>query len=235
METNQTTNEQRSYSSGEQTKKCKHCQSDIPAKAKVCPVCKKKQKPSGCLILVIAFVVLGIIGAALGGSDDPKKVATNSTTNDTANTTDKNSTDEETTEDTSNKEQVFGLGDSVEYNNVTITFTDIQEKPGSQYNKPGDGNVFLLLYFDIDNQSDKELTISSLMSFNTYIDGYSTQLSIQSMLEDTDNHQLDGTVAAGKKMKGFVGYEVPSDYSEIEVRVTPDFWVGKDIIFSHTK
>ena len=27
-----------------ETKKCKYCQSDIPKKAKVCPVCKKKQK-----------------------------------------------------------------------------------------------------------------------------------------------------------------------------------------------
>ena len=25
------------------TKKCKHCKSDIDKKAKICPVCKKKQ------------------------------------------------------------------------------------------------------------------------------------------------------------------------------------------------
>ena len=32
---------------GEETKKCKYCQSDIPKKAKVCPVCKKKQGGHG--------------------------------------------------------------------------------------------------------------------------------------------------------------------------------------------
>ena len=38
---------------GEETKKCKYCQSDIPKKAKVCPVCKKKQGGHGCLIVAM--------------------------------------------------------------------------------------------------------------------------------------------------------------------------------------
>ena len=52
---------------GEETKKCKYCQSDIPKKAKVCPVCKKKQGGRGCLIAVGVVVALGIIGAVAGG------------------------------------------------------------------------------------------------------------------------------------------------------------------------
>lgn len=54
-----------------ETKICKHCQSEIPKKAKVCPNCRKKQ--GGKLKwIIIAVVVLGIIGAAMGGggSDD---------------------------------------------------------------------------------------------------------------------------------------------------------------------
>lgn len=53
------------------TKICKHCQSEIPKKAKVCPNCRKKQ--GGKLKwIIIAIVVIGIIGAAMGGggSDD---------------------------------------------------------------------------------------------------------------------------------------------------------------------
>lgn len=49
-----------------ETKVCKHCQSEIPKKAKVCPVCRKKQ--GGKLKwVIIALVVLVIIGAAAGG------------------------------------------------------------------------------------------------------------------------------------------------------------------------
>lgn len=48
----------------EHTKKCRHCQSDIPEKAKVCPVCKKRQsktlKTVGIILLIL--FILGVIG-----------------------------------------------------------------------------------------------------------------------------------------------------------------------------
>lgn len=54
---------------GKETKVCKHCQSEIPGKAKVCPNCRKKQ--GGILKwIIIAVVVIGIIGAAAGGGGD---------------------------------------------------------------------------------------------------------------------------------------------------------------------
>lgn len=49
-----------------ETKKCKHCQSDIPKKAKVCPVCRKKQGGIG-KVIGIALIVI-IIFAMLGGN-----------------------------------------------------------------------------------------------------------------------------------------------------------------------
>ena len=51
----------------------------------------------------------------------------------------------------------------------------------------------------------------------------------------TNQKQLDGSVAAGKKMNGVIGYEVPSGWSTIEVKFTPDFWSGKDIAFTYSK
>lgn len=66
-----------------ETKLCKHCQTEIPKKAKVCPNCKRKQ---GGIVkwIVIAVVVLAIIGAATDGNDDNSKQASN--TNTTAQT-----------------------------------------------------------------------------------------------------------------------------------------------------
>lgn len=62
----------------EGTKLCKHCKTEIPADAKVCPNCRKKQ---GGKIkwIIIAIVVLAAIGAAVGGGndDDEGTVATN--------------------------------------------------------------------------------------------------------------------------------------------------------------
>lgn len=53
-------------------KKCKHCQCDIPVKAKICPNCKKKQG-KGCLPVVAIVVGVIIILAAVGGSGDSSK------------------------------------------------------------------------------------------------------------------------------------------------------------------
>lgn len=60
------------------TKLCKHCKTEIPAGAKVCPNCRKKQ--GGKLKwIIIAIVVLGIIGAAMGGGDSDKSATTKNT------------------------------------------------------------------------------------------------------------------------------------------------------------
>ncbi len=48
------------------TKICKHCKTEIPYGAKVCPQCRKKQGGSGCLTAIIVFFALGLLGSCLG-------------------------------------------------------------------------------------------------------------------------------------------------------------------------
>lgn len=63
----------------QETKICKHCQTEIPKKAKVCPQCRKKQ--GGKLKwIIVAVVVIAIIGAAAGGGDDDSKQSSESST-----------------------------------------------------------------------------------------------------------------------------------------------------------
>lgn len=61
------------------TKICKHCATEIPYNAKVCPHCRKKQK-KGCLlplliIIVIAVGLVTVLGKAAGGSDSSSSSA----------------------------------------------------------------------------------------------------------------------------------------------------------------
>ena len=128
---------------------------------------------------------------------------------------------------------VFKSGETAELNGVKVTLAEVKESKGSEFVKPKDGHVFLLPTFEIENGSDKELNISSMMSFEAYVDGYATNLDI-SALTEKDGEQLDGKVAPGKKMKGVVGYDVPADYKELEIKFKADL-LGKEITFKYTK
>lgn len=50
-----------------ETKLCKHCKTEIPKDAKICPNCRKKQS-SKLIPIIIAVVVVVVIGAIAGGS-----------------------------------------------------------------------------------------------------------------------------------------------------------------------
>lgn len=209
-----------------ETKKCKHCQSDIPKKAKVCPNCRKKQ--GGALKWVaIVIIALIFIGAIAGGEDDqPKKVANN---NSEANKISSISTESETA-----TPEAFGVGDTAEYKGVKVTLNSIKESNGSQFNKPTDGNVFLLVNFTIENNTDTDLAVSSMLSFDAYQDGYSTNMSLSALIEKS-GEQLDGTIAPGKKMQGTIGYEVPATYTEFEINYQADVWSSKKFTFVYEK
>lgn len=130
--------------------------------------------------------------------------------------------------------KTFQLGDVVELDDVTVSFLDVITSTGSDFAKPEAGNVFVLCEFEIANNSDEELSVSSMMSFEAYCDGYACDYSLSALLVKGNKGQLDGTVAAGKKMKGVIGYEVPSDWTELEVHYTIDILRGNEIVFVAT-
>ena len=95
--------------------------------------------------------------------------------------------------------QKFKVGDSVELKDVVVKFIGVTENTGSQYNKPADGNVYILCEFEIINNSKEELAVSSMMSFKAYCDDYSCDYSLGALMEKGNKDQLDGSVAAGKR------------------------------------
>ena len=206
---------------------CKNCGKEIDDKAVVCPNCgvatseKKKKKKHPILgAIILIFGILLIVGAVSGGVDKSEKVGEASVNS---------STSPATTEKTE-----FTVGDKVELNDIVVTLVDVSENAGTAYTKPSDGKVYVLCEFEIENNSRKDIAVSSIMCFEAYFDNYSTSMNLSALL-NTDKAQLDGSVAAGKKMNGVIGYEVDSGWSELEIRFTPNFWYGKDIIFTYAK
>lgn len=211
-------------------KQCKECGKLISKSAKTCPNCGAKQKKKHPVLgaILIVFGIAIVASVFNGGSDKgPKKVSDSSSSKSEASQS-------EPVKEQSPENTTFSIGEKIELNDITVTLDSVEESDGKDFFRPSDGNVFVLCEFTIVNNSSKELNISSILCFDGYVDDYSTSLSITAE-SSSDKGQLDGTVAPGKKMNGVIGYEVASDWKEIEIHFTPDFWSRKDIVFAYKK
>lgn len=203
-----------------ETKICKHCQSEIPAKAKVCPNCRKKQGGMGCLgvillvvgILIFLFAFIVMMGGSDSKDKNPQKVG------------EAESGDSTETEEPSN---VFQVGDLVETDNFRITYESASEyEPDNEFLQAKDGYTYWEFKFKFENISDTDQTVSTLMDWECYADNSKVD---QSWIE-SDNG-LDATLSAGREAEGAVYFEVPTDAESIELEYDINFWQSDKIIF----
>lgn len=208
------------------TKICKHCQTEIPKKAKVCPNCRKKQ--GGKLKwIIIAIIVIGIIGAAMGGGDDEKIKKTGEVK--TEDESKKTGDGSEKTEDSENEEanNIFSVGDIVETDDLKITFVSAgQYQEENEFLQPQEGNEYWRFEFQFENISDSDQAVSSMMDWTCYADN--------SKVDQTwigDDNGLDATLSSGRTTQGAVFFEVPVDAESIELEYDINFWQSDKIIF----
>lgn len=214
------------------TKRCKYCKSEIPADAKVCPNCKKRQRPGGCLIAVIVVVVLVIL-LAVAGSGSTQDAAPQATAEPSQPAASSPSETDAASQE-AQTETTYGVGDTAESDGVEVTLVSAEENTGADYITPADGSVFVALEFEIVNNSQQDISVSSLASFEAYCDDYSVSQSLTGATLYDDKGTLDGSVAAGKRLSGAIVYEVPADWQQLEVAFAPSVWVDRSVTFTVT-
>ena len=216
---------------------CKNCGKEISDTARFCDNCgtsikeksvgdlaeggkkskKKKRKP----LLGIVLLVLGIfmfIGAIGGGSDEPTKVS---------------DSNPETIVQTD--PPVFTVGDRLEMDGVYVTLNGVYENNGNQFMSPAEGNVYVVCEFTIENETDSEIAVSTMMSFDAYFDDYAAEFSLGAITSDDSRQQLDGSIAPGKKIKGITGFEAPADWKTIDIEYKVNPLYSDYFAFSYSK
>ena len=110
-------------------------------------------------------------------------------------------------------------------------------KGDGEFVTPDNGKYFLELIFYINNQSSSDIYVSSMGSFEAYCDDFSLNQDIfgDKVPEVDGISQLDGSVAAGKKMNGVIAYQVPQDFSTFEIRFEPSFWSNNKVTYSFSR
>lgn len=193
-----------------------------------------QQKKSKKKLIIVAVVVVLILAAAFGSSkdDDKKETTTSPQTNEQTQATKK---DDAPQEETENEKKVFNVGEPAELEGVSVCVKKAEISKGNDWGKPSKGNQFVFLKILVENKSDKDITISSIASFDAYCDDYKLEDSSEALLAlsvDKKRHPLDGTVASGKKLDGYLYFEVPKKWENIELHYTDNIWFGDKVIFS---
>ncbi|WP_314585289.1 DUF4352 domain-containing protein [Paenibacillus terrigena] len=155
------------------------------------------------LLVLSAFLVF----TACGSKADVKKSEVQETT---ATTAEKPAEAEKKEE--KKAPESYKVGDAVDFNNLTVTLNGVRESKGKLI-KPKDGKKFVVVDVTVENKGDADKTISSLIqTAMSDGDGYSYSIA----LSDDEKASLNGNVAAGKKLRGEVTFELPKEAKELE-------------------
>lgn len=217
-----------------ETKLCKHCKTEIPYGAKVCPNCRKKQ--GGMLKwIAIAIVAICIIGAAVSDEDDKSKESSN--TNNSGNTQSAQDKPEESKQEDEptaelkqeNSDNIFHVEDVLETKKIKLSYLSCGEYiESNSYIEPAEGNKFIYFEFEFENIGNTDTSVGSFV-FDCYADGYEAK---QTYLATDDNVMISiTTLSTGRKTRGIVVFEVPQDAENIEVEYETSYWTQDKAIF----
>ena len=132
------------------------------------------------------------------------------------------------------KDETFGLNETAVFKTLKFTAMEIKESYGATYNTPESGKVFVGVKFTIENISDEDQIISSLLLFDAYADDVKCMESFTASMA-FGSELLDGTIAPGKKLVGWYTLEVPGNWLEIELNVQSNWLSNSTAKFVFTK
>ena len=99
----------------------------------------------------------------------------------------------------------------------------------NEFMQPKEGNKFIKATFEFENISKDDQTVSSMVDFNCYADGYDMESRY------FDDGDLSATLSSGKKTQGSVYYEVPVNAQEITIEYETNYFTQDKIIFDVLK
>ena len=181
------------------TKLCKYCKSEIPANAKVCPNCRKKQGLKIWQIILIAIVVLGIIGALAGGGDEQPTSQDSASQKESSTTEKKTEKKEEKTE--------FSQSETVTFKGVNFTITSVEKTTGSEFDTAKDGHEYVIVGLKIENKSDEKISYNSFDWKMENSNGQEVDTAFTTI--NTDTALNSGDLNAGGMVEGTLAFEQP--------------------------
>lgn len=200
--------------------KCKACQQEIDSKATICPHCRTKQglgkTATEIRNVVIVLVGLGIAGVIIFNGNETEKVGTNDSTSNSNGSP-----------SISTQQTVYKIADQVKSGDYVFSVNSVRKSTGTQYIKPADGSIYLIPNVTIQNNSKDKATISTLIQM--YIKDSEGNKYTPAIFSDATG-KVDGELLAGDKVKGDVGFEIPTTAKGLKFYFNPNWISGESIV-----
>lgn len=171
---------------------------------------------------LLLCVVMLLSLAACGVNDEPQKEVADSSGESAAQ------------EETKQEKTTFGLNETAVFKDLKFTAIELVESNGEEFFEPAEGKVFVGVKFTIENISDENQNISTMLLFDGYVDDVKCDYSISAAVA-FDEGTLDGELAPGKKLIGWYPLEVPAGWKNIELEVQSSWLSSSSATFVFTK
>ena len=159
---------------------------------------ENKKKRKGCIVVIIAIIVIVGAVATSGGKEGKTKKVSNSTSA------------------AESKQKVFNVGDTIELKNLKVTINNVYKvESTNEFSKPKEGNQFLAVDCTLENISDKDQAVSSMMMFKV-VDG--------------DGRKCKYSLGVGRKLSGVYVVEVEEGKTGLELEFDSSFISGQKIV-----
>lgn len=123
--------------------------------------------------------------------------------------------------------ETFVIGDVVKAGDYIFTVNSVREDKGTQFLKPKEGSIYYLVDATVENKTAKSVSVSSLLMFKLFdSDGYNYTVTFGPEVKG----QLDGEIAAGRKMRGELVFEIPKESKGLELEIDPSLWGSGKVI-----
>ncbi|MGL5351863.1 MAG: DUF4352 domain-containing protein, partial [Clostridium sp.] len=171
---------------------CKTCGNDIAGNAKSCPGCgAKNSKPfyKKWWVWVIAIILIaGIAGSS--GEDS------------TENSSSGTSSEKPKVEDV---KEFYAVGEEVKLKDNILVVNSISKSSGSEWDKPKDGNEFVIVTVTIKNGGTSEISYNP---FDFSMQNSKGQITDQAFTTiNNDNALSSGQLASGGEISGTIAFE----------------------------
>jgi hypothetical protein len=113
------------------------------------------------------------------------------------------------------EQEVFAINETIQIGSMLLVVNDVAYPAGDQFNRPSEGNKFLVVDLTLENSGNTTASVSTLLQMWVKDPtGQQYQVDLSATVA-SGGTTPDGELVPGERIRGQVGFQVPMDMEEL--------------------